>query len=212
MFDTGPLYLENLHAPEKVLVNQGGTSSSKTYSLMQLLYWYALTNPGFVITVVGESIPNLKKGAYRDAETIYARTLELTHYVASWNQTERVIRFHSGSLMEFTSYETEQGARNGKRDILFVNEANGISYPIYWQLARRTRFKVLLDYNPSEAFWVQEKVIGQANTRLIISDHRHNLWLSEQEHAEIEAIKDEDDGRSQQLCRRCCRPIQYDRW
>jgi phage terminase large subunit len=193
MFDTGPLYLENLNAPEKVLVNQGGTSSSKTYSIMQLLYWYAITKTGFVITVVGESIPNLKKGAYRDAETIYARTLDLKHYVASWNQTERVIRFHSGSLMEFTSYETEQGARNGKRDILFVNEANGISYPIYWQLARRTRFKVLLDYNPSALFWVHEHVLGKPNTRLIISDHRHNLWLSEQEHADIEAIKDEDD-------------------
>ncbi|KUG06894.1 PBSX family phage terminase large subunit [Solirubrum puertoriconensis] len=193
MFDAGPLYLENLNAPEKVLVNQGGTSSGKTYSIVQLLYYWAITRPRFVITVVGESIPNLKKGAYRDAETIFTLTPELSQYVAAWNQTERIIRFHNGSLIEFTSYETEQGAKNGKRDVLFVNEANGISYQIYWQLARRTRFKVLLDYNPSAKFWAHEKVIGKPGVRLIISDHRHNLWLSAQDHADIEAIKDEDE-------------------
>lgn len=193
MFDAGPLYLENLNAPEKVLVNQGGTSSGKTYSIMQLLYWWAIMRKGSVITVVGESIPNLKRGAYRDAETIYARTPELRPYISGWNQTERVIRFHSGSLIEFTSYETEQGAKNGKRDILFVNEANGLAYQIYWQLARRTRYKVLLDYNPSAEFYAHEKLIGRPNVRLIISDHRHNLWLSEEEHAEIEAIRNEDE-------------------
>ena len=192
MFDAGPLYLENLNAPEKVLVNQGGTSSGKTYSIVQLLYYWAVTKPRFVITVVGESIPNLKKGAYRDAETIYALTPALAQYVTNWNQTERIIRFHNGSIIEFTSYETEQGAKNGKRDVLFVNEANGIPYQIYWQLARRTRFRVLLDYNPSEEFWVHEKVIGKPNVSLIISDHRHNLWLSEQDHADIEGIKLED--------------------
>jgi phage terminase large subunit len=143
--------------------------------------------------VVGESIPNLKRGAYRDMETIHARTPALKPYIASWNQTERVIRFHNGSLIEFTSYETEQGAKNGKRDVLFVNEANGISYQIYWQLARRTRFKVLLDYNPTAEFWAHEKLIGKPGVRLIISDHRHNLWLSEAEHAEIESIRNEDE-------------------
>lgn len=193
MFDAGPVYLANLNATEKTLVNQGGTSSTKTYSIVQLLYWWAIMRPGSVITVAGESIPNLKRGAYRDAETIYSRTPELKPYISSWNQTERLIRFHSGSLMEFTSYETEQGAKNGKRDILFVNEANGLPYQIYWQLARRTRFRVLMDYNPSAEFWAHEKVIGKPNTRLIISDHRHNLWLSPEEHAEIEGIKDEDE-------------------
>ncbi|WP_400190694.1 PBSX family phage terminase large subunit [Hymenobacter sp. B81] len=192
MFDAGPLYLENLNAPEKVLVNQGGTSSGKTYTIMQLLYWYAISRPGAVITVVGESIPNLKKGAYRDAETIHARTPELQYYISKWNLTERVIHFRNGSLIEFASFETEQSAKNGKRDILFVNEANGISYQIYWQLRRRTRFKIFLDYNPTAKFWVHEKVIGRPNVRLIISDHRHNLWLSPEDHQEIEDIRLED--------------------
>lgn len=193
MFEAGPLYLANLEAPEKTLINQGGTSSSKTFTIMQLLFYWAYSKPRFVITVIGESIPNLKKGAYRDAETIYALTPELDLYIASWNKTDRIIYFKNGSIIEFTSYETEQSAKNGKRDIAFFNEANGIVYQIYWQVARRTRFKVILDYNPSAEFWAHEKVIGKPNTRLIISDHRHNLWLSQEQHDEIEAIKDEDE-------------------
>ncbi len=192
MFDAGPLYLANLEAPEKVLVNQGGTSSGKTYSIMQLLFWWAIEKPRFVITVIGESIPNLKKGAYRDAETIYALAPDLAYYVQSWNTTERIIKFINGSIIEFTSYETEQSAKNGKRDVAFFNEANGIGYRIYWQVARRTRFKVLLDYNPSGEFWAHEKVIGQPGVRLIISDHRHNLWLSPEQHQDIEDIILED--------------------
>ena len=193
MFEAGPLYIENLTATEKVLVNQGGTSSGKTYSIMQLLYTLAIKHARFVITVIGESIPNLKKGAYRDAETIYGVTPELERYIASWNKTDRIIYFKNGSIIEFTSYETEQSAKNGKRDVAFFNEANGISYQIYWQVSRRTRYKVILDYNPSAEFWAHEKVIGKPNTRLIISDHRHNLWLSDEQHEDIEAIKDEDE-------------------
>jgi phage terminase large subunit len=193
MFDAGPLYIENCNASEKFLINQGGTSSGKTYSIMQVLFFWAIKNKRYVITVVGESIPNLKKGAYRDAETIYDLTPELSYYVTSWNKSDRIIYFKNGSIIEFTSFESEQSAKNGKRDVAFFNEANGLTYQIYWQVARRTRHKVLLDYNPSAEFWAHEKLIGKPNTRLIISDHRHNLWLSEEQHQEIENIKYEDE-------------------
>jgi phage terminase large subunit len=192
MFDAGPLYHANLQTEEKTIVNQGGTSSGKTYAIMQLLFYWAIRYPRFVITVIGESIPNLKKGAYRDAENVYALSPALGYYVTSWNKTERVITFRNGSIIEFTSYETEQGAKNGKRDIAFFNEVNGIIYQIYWQVARRTRFKVIMDYNPTAEFWAHEKVIGKPNTKLIISDHRHNLWLTPEQHQEIEDIKNED--------------------
>lgn len=193
MFECTPVYLANYQATEKIVVNQGGTSSSKTYSIVQRLFDKAINESRCVITIVGESIPNLKKGAYRDAETIYYDNKYLSNFVIQWNKTDRIIYFTNGSIMEFTSYESEQSAKNGKRDYLFVNEANGISWQIYWQLAIRTRKQVFLDYNPSSEFWVHEKLIGNEGIKLIISDHRHNIFLSEQQHAEIEAIKQEDE-------------------
>lgn len=159
---------------------------------MQLLFYKAITEPKVVITVSGESIPNLKKGSYRDAETIYDGNKQLERAVKFWNKTDRIIYFRNGSIIEFTSYETEQSAKNGKRDYLFINEANGISFQIYWQLSIRTRKQEFLDYNPTAQFWVHEKLIGNKNVKLLISDHRHNPFLSQEEHDKIEGLKDID--------------------
>lgn len=191
MFNCSTVFHANYNSKAKVVINQGGTSSSKTYSLMQLLFLKAIESK-CVVTVTGESVPNLKKGAYRDAETIHAVTKELPGYIESWNKTDRIIYFKNGSLIEFITNLDEQSAKNGKRDYLFVNEANGITYPVYWQLAIRTRKQIFIDYNPSVRFWVHDNLIGIDNSQLIISDHRHNPFLSEEEHAKIEGIKDKD--------------------
>jgi phage terminase large subunit len=127
MFDCSPLFYDIFQSTEKVLINQGGTSSSKTYSIMQLLFYKAVTEQRSVITVVGESLPNLRKGAYRDAENIYADNKYLQSQLKFWNKSERIVYFTNGSLIEFVSFENEQSAKNGKRDYLFVNEANGIT-------------------------------------------------------------------------------------
>lgn len=198
MFDTSPVFQVNAESTAKISINQGGTSSSKTYSIMQLLYYKAVYEPKVIITITGESIPNLKKGAYRDAETILSRSPYLQSQIESWNKSDRIIYFKNGSLIEFVSNLTEQSAKNGKRDYLFCNEAQGISWSIFFQLAIRTRKQIFLDYNPTAPFWAHDKLIGtlpatnelSATVKLFISDHRHNPFLSEEEHAKIEGIKD----------------------
>lgn len=190
LFQTLPLFDAILNASERVIVNQGGTSSAKTYSILQVLFFLGMQNERQIITVVGQDIPNLKVGAFRDAKNIRNSSEALKVLWPFVNEGDREIRCVNGSLMEFKSYDDAQDAKSGKRDYLFVNEANGIPYEIYWQLAMRTRKKVYIDYNPSERFWAHDKVIGTTNTRLIISDHRRNFFLSEEEHARIENIAD----------------------
>lgn len=204
MFNVSKVWHDNYTSEADIIVNQGGTDSGKTYAIMQLLFYYAITtNPPKidpVITIVGESIPNLKKGAYRAAEGIYLSTPGLSGYVRQWNKGDRIFYFKNGWVMEFISCESEQSAKNGKRQYLFVNEANGISYPIFWQLAKRTRKKAFIDYNPSAPFWAHEKLIGTTpesndfgkKVEQLISDHRHNPFLTEQEHRQTESIKDPD--------------------
>ena len=190
MFSVTPLYRANMSAVERVVVNQGGTSSGKTYSIMQLLFVRGMTEPRSVITVVGQDVPNLKKGAYRDAKTILESSPVLQQWWPYVNEGERIIKCVNGSIMEFTSYKDAQDAKSGKRDYLFVNEANGITYEVYWQLAIRTRKRVYIDYNPSARFWVHDELVGREGVRLIISDHRRNHFLSEEEHERIEGIAD----------------------
>ena len=175
----------------RTFVNQGGTSSGKTYTLMQVLIFHALNNNGCVITVAGQDLPNLKVGAMRDAKTIVNGSDWLRNFF-KFNESGSFFQGVNNSIIEFKSYQNEQDAKNGKRDFLFINEANGVSYSIYWQLSIRTRQKVYLDYNPSERFWVHNDVIGRKGVKLIISDHRGNPFLTAEEHARIEAIEDEE--------------------
>jgi phage terminase large subunit len=174
----------------KYVVNQGGTSSGKTYAIVQLLFILAMQQPDMVITVAGQDIPNLKKGAYRDAIHIYNTTAMLKQQFGKPNQTDRIFTCNNGSIIEFSSFTDGQDAKSGKRDYLFVNEANGIPYEVFWQLAIRTRNRVFIDYNPTARFWVHDKLLGKPDVQLIISDHRHNPFLSEELHQEIESIAD----------------------
>ena len=190
LFSVLPLYDANINSTERTVVNQGGTSSGKTYSIMQVLFVLGMQEARQVITVVGQDIPNLKVGAYRDAKTILESSPLLSQWWNTINEGERIIKCVNGSLIEFKSYADAQDAKSGKRDYLFINEANGISYEIYWQLWIRTRKRVFIDYNPTARFWCHDEVIGKPDTRLIISDHRKNYFLTEDEHQRIEGISD----------------------
>ena len=187
----GELFRANTDPNFRTYVNQGGTSSGKTYTIMQVLFVYAMTEPNVVITICGQDLPNLKVGALRDAKTIINGSEWMMEYF-NVNESGSFITGLNNSILEFKSYDNEQDAKNGKRDYLFVNEANGIPYEIYWQLQIRTRKSVYIDYNPSARFWAHDEVINTEGTKLIISDHRGNPFLSEEEHERIEGIADEE--------------------
>ena len=80
-------------------------------------------------------------------------------------------------------------ARGQKRKRLFINEANSFDRMVYFQLDSRSE-QSIIDYNPSIRFWAHEEVIGQPGNVIFISDHRHNPFLTEAKHREIESIKD----------------------
>jgi phage terminase large subunit len=191
VFKTSCLYDANYHAKEDVIVNQGGSSSGKTYSIIQALDSIACSERA-VITVVGESIPNLKAGALRDQSDIINGSDILKSCIVDYNKSDRVLTFDTGSIIEFKSYASPQDAKSGKRDYLFINEGQGITYEIFNELYMRTRKRTWIDYNPNAEFWVHEKLIGKPNVKLIISDHRHNPFVADKIREKIEGLKDID--------------------
>ncbi|MFD2145489.1 phage terminase large subunit [Mucilaginibacter antarcticus] len=168
------IFKRNYTSTAHVVINQGGTSSGKTFAIEQVLFCLASQHQNQVITVVGQDIPNLKAGALRDAARIYQELPQLKHLIKSYNKTDRVFEFHNGSIIEFKSYANAQDAKSGKRDYLFINEANGIEWNTYQELAMRTKTRIFIDYNPNSEFWVHDHLIGTPDVELIISDHRHN--------------------------------------
>ncbi|MBS1519553.1 MAG: phage terminase large subunit [Bacteroidetes bacterium] len=189
------LFIANYDAEAHTVINQGGSNSGKTYAIMQVLFCFALEQEKQVITVVGQDIPNLKAGALRDALKIYGDTKLILASVKKYNKSERIFRFRNGSIIEFKSYTDAQDAKSGKRDYLFINEANGIDWQVYSELALRTRKRIYIDYNPNTAFWVHDNLLGRDDIQLIISDHRHNPFLDNSTHNKIESLQQTDNER-----------------
>lgn len=185
------LFRANTAEGVRTFVNQGGTASGKTYTILQVLLYHAIRENGIIVTVCGQDLPNLKVGAFRDCKNIIRGSAWLAKFYTVY-EGGHYVQGANGSVIEFNSYDDEQDARNGKRDYLFINEANGVAYEIYWQLAIRTRRQVFIDYNPSARFWAHDRVIGREGTKLIISDHRLNVFLSQGEHDRIEGIGDRE--------------------
>jgi len=198
----GPLYSKIVECKSKFVILQGGKWSGKTVNMLIVLGIYA-TLEKVVITVVGSTVPNLKKGALRDFKNYVAPKDGICEYIESYNDTGRIYTFKNGSIIEFTSYSSALEATSGKRDYIFFNEVNGIPFDIFYNAAISTARQVFMDYNPVAPFFVHSKFIyaKPSDTQYygkwtrFITDHRHNPFLSQDKHDEIESISDPEKFR-----------------
>lgn len=141
-----------LKLKKRIRAIQGGTSASKTISILQILIDKAQSDRVPTITsIVSESIPHLKKGCIRD----FQRILKEHNYwnEKRWYETDKIYTFETGSQIEFFGADQHEKLRGGRRDRLFVNEANNISFPAFEEMEVRTREVIFLDWNPTNEFW-----------------------------------------------------------
>jgi phage terminase large subunit len=176
----------------RVIANQGSTRSTKTYSLIQLLALYIPFNEVKSISVVSPSLPHLKRGARRD----YLEIMENAQVFDenSFNRTDNVYHYPNGAYVEFFGADEPNKTRGPGRDILYVNEANLLSFDTYTQLALRTKDVIFLDFNPAdEESWVYE-VADRTENLLIHSTYLDNPFLPEEQRKEIESLQDADEN------------------
>ena len=142
----------------RVRVIQGGTSASKTISILLYLIALAQSDEKPTLTsIVSESFPHLKKGAIRDFLDIMTSHQYFKDDL--WNKTDYTYTFETGSKIEFFSVDQPGKVRGPRRDRLFINEANNISYETFDQLEVRTKKFIFIDYNPVADFWIYDEVI-----------------------------------------------------
>lgn len=174
---------------KRVIANKGGTRSSKTFSILQLLYMIAnVSSKPLVISVVSETMPHLKKGCIRDFQNFLMN--DGLWVDKHWNSTDKIYRVNQ-SIIEFFSADQPGKVHGPARDILFVNECINISYETYRQLAIRTRETVFLDYNPSYEFWVDEHILPRDEAVLIQSTYLDNEFLTPAQVLEIESNRND---------------------
>ena len=167
----------------------GGTSASKTISILVWIIDYAQSTSGELISVVSESFPHLSGGAMRDFENI----MRAHGYWKDdcWVRSPKAVyTFETGTKVEFISVDTFGKAHGPRRDVLFVNECNNLTYPIVDQLITRTRKIVWLDWNPSTEFWFYTDMLPhREDIDFITVTYKDNEALDEITIAEIESHK-----------------------
>ena len=167
---------------------QGSSRSSKTYNTLIWLVIYCLMHHYTRLSIVRATLPAIKGSVYIDFKEILLR-------LGVWNdkamnKSEMVYTFSNGSWVEFFSTDNEQKLRGRKRDILFVNEANELSFIEWQQLKMRTTKYTILDYNPSfsDEHWICQ-VNADERTYHFISTYKDNPFLEQSIIEEIESLK-----------------------
>lgn len=182
------VFLKNYAAYQEgfpIICNEGGSRSSKSYSIVQLLIYLATNNKSLRISIVSHSLPHIKRGAFRDFKEIMLAMGRWNE--EQWRATDFIYTFKNKSYIELFGLEDEGKARGPGRDILFVNEANLISKPLFDQLAMRTTGQIFLDWNPADFnSWVYEVADDPNNKRIhsTYKDNIHNLSKAQIEYIE----------------------------
>lgn len=194
---TAPLFLELNRCIKPIIVCQGGGDAGKTVAILQDLTMKLIARPNSLATVTAQDVPNLRGGALRLFEKYILTDEEVARCIVSKNITDRIYRFYNGSIIEFKCFDDEADARGSERDFLFINEATAFTFSLFWQLRRKTRVQTYVDYNPTSSFWVHEQLLKDnpefdGKVQLYIVDHRHNPFLTEEEHDAYEKINDAD--------------------
>ena len=180
-----------LTSDKRFIINQGGSRSSKTYSLCQLIIVYCLQNPNKVVSIVRKTFPALRATVMRDFFEVL-KDLNL-YEKTSHNMSENIYRFSNGSLVEFFSVDDEQKVRGRKRDLGWCNEANELWFEDFQQLNMRTEFKMIFDYNPSDSSsWLYE--LPKDESVLIKSTYKDNPFLPESIKRQIEDLSRTDEA------------------
>ena len=151
---------------------QGGTSAGKTFGILPVLINIAATKPSTDISVVAESIPHLKRGAMKDFKKIMQETGRW--FDARWNASDFKYTFANGSSIEFFSADVDAKLRGARRDYLYMNECNNMTFHSYTELASRTKEAVYLDWNPTQEFWFQEHLLNDNDVDFLIINYLDN--------------------------------------
>jgi len=182
---------EAISGDKRFIINEGGSRSSKTYSLCQLMIIYCLQNNNKVVSVIRKTFPALRATVLRDFIEILK---DIGLYKQEMhNKSEHIYTFANGSMVEFFSVDDEQKIRGRKRDIAWCNEANELYFDDFTQLNMRTEDKLIFDYNPSDsASWLYE--LPAEDSIKIKSTYKDNPFLPDSIKAQIEDLARTDEA------------------
>ena len=189
---TNIVYEHLLDTKAKIIIEQGGTRSGKTFNiLLWIIFDYCTKNNDKVITVCRKSFPSLRATVLRDFISILQ---SYKCYSEKFHNKSNSEYYLFGNLVEFISLDQPQKIRGRKRDLLFINEGNELYFEDWQQLVFRTQEKIILDFNPSDEYhWIYDKVLTREDCDFFQTTYLDNPFVDETIKKEIELLRDTDE-------------------
>jgi len=190
LIQTTKIYNQLQDSNKRIRIFQGGTRSSKTYNIV--IWWICklLNENNKTLTICRETMPSLKNSVFLDFQEIMGKMgLYEPNNMKFSDMTYKL----GTNIIQFRNLDDDQKVRGSKRDYLYINEANEVSYPIWKQLIFRTKEIAVLDYNPSDEYhWIYDEVIPRDDCDFFKSTYLDNPFLPEEQVKEIERLKELD--------------------
>ena len=189
---TNIVYDHLINNEKKIIVEQGGTRSGKTYNIiLWIIFQYCTRNNNKIVTICRKAFPSLRATVLRDFISI----LQANNIYSEKFHNKSNSEYHLfGNLIEFIALDQSQKIRGRKRDLLFINEANELYFEDWQQLIFRTQDQIILDFNPSDEYhWIYDKVIPREDCSFFKTTYLDNPFVEDSIVKEIERLRDTDE-------------------
>ena len=190
--DVNVVFEHLLDSQSKIVVEQGGTRSGKTFNiLLFIIFHYCQTHTSKTITICRKTFPAVRSSVMRD----FINILKQHNIYNEVNHNKSNSEYNlNNNLIEFISVDQPQKIRGRKREFLFINEANELDYEDWQQLIFRTTEKIVLDYNPSDEYhWIYDKVLNRDDVEFYKTTYLDNKFLDDSIITEIERLRETDE-------------------
>ena len=189
--ESNVVYEHLLDSEKKIIVEQGGTRSGKTYNiLLWIIFSYCTNHRNKIITICRKTFPSLRATVMRDFFEILKKYSMYSEVLHNKSSSEYMLY---NNLVEFISLDQPTKVRGRKRDLLFINESSELNFEDWQQLIFRTNGRIILDYNPSDEYsWIYDKVLSREDVDFFITTYKDNLFLDKTIVKEIERLRETD--------------------
>ena len=138
----------------KIICHEGGSRSSKTWSIFQFFLLKALAGENISITIVRDRLTWIKSTLLKDLKEICGKYEIKISPQVNINRSEQIYNIN-GSEFAFYGLDYAEKLHGRSQDWFWINEVMEVSQKHFDQLEMRTRIGGIVDYNPyNDMHWV----------------------------------------------------------
>ena len=201
------IYFSNLRADTRIVINRGGSGSSKSFSICQLLTQKFLTEKDKNFLILRKTLPSARLSVLKLFKNMFTRfnvTYGKGRVDVKEDKTSLTFSFRSNTMV-FASVEDVQRYKSTDWNYIWLEEATEFTLEefriLYMYLRAQSTDgianQIFLSFNPVDEFhWIREKLLSDAlyNAQLteLHSTYLDNPFLPEESRKVLENLSEQD--------------------